>query len=68
MLGAGSAKLVEAYPNTGVAIRGKTALRGVIVLEKRLDGPSRLEIVVKGRPDTDRTRPLLPEDEKLKFE
>lgn len=68
MLGAGSTKLAEAYPNTGVAIEGKTALRGVIVLEKRLDGPSRLELVVKKRPDTDRTGPLLPEDEKLKFE
>lgn len=64
MLGAGSAKLVGEYPNTGVAIKGNTALRGVIVLEKRLDGPPRLEIVAKER----RTRPLVPEDEKLKYE
>lgn len=54
MLGANSAKLVEAYPNTGVGIEGKAVLRGVIVLEKRVDGTG-LEIVAKKYDDMGRT-------------
>lgn len=47
MLGARSAGLVKTYPNTGVNIEGKTALRGIIGIEKSEDGNG-LEIVAKG--------------------
>lgn len=67
MLGARSAKLVDAHPNTGVRIEGKTALRGVIVLEKRVSDDTCLEIVALGYEDPGRTRPLSIDDERDKY-
>lgn len=68
MLGAGSAKLVEVYPNTCVAITGEKALAGVIVLERRLAGPPRIEVVSKEYADRRRTRPFVASDAKEKYE
>lgn len=68
MLGAGSAKLVEAYPNTCVAIAGEKALAGVIVLERRLADPPRIEVVSKEHVDRARTRPFVTSDAKEKYE
>lgn len=67
MLGAASAKLVEAYPNTGVGIDGGKALRSVVVLQRRVEGPLRLELVAKDLADG-RTRPLVDKDRVEKYE
>lgn len=63
MLVAGSAKLVEEYPNTGVGNKGFT--RECSDAASEVDGSPHLELVAKDQLEKIRTRPRGPEDENV---